>query len=141
MHTAREIAYPGFPEGGTKRLDTLIELKLFNSSFVRACPLIEIRQTVPCRAIRGNSILFNSTLPPFVILSCVDPWYVDWPYAWRRLRLLRKRSLSVRRGMLIHRPPDGVGTNGVFTERPQIHCTCVSGFLCIYIYIYIYVYT
>ena len=30
----------------------------------RACPIIEIRQEVPCRAIRGNSISVNSTLPP-----------------------------------------------------------------------------
>ena len=32
----------------------------------RAYPLIEIRQTVPCRAIRGKSISVNSTLPPLV---------------------------------------------------------------------------
>ena len=31
---------------------------------VRAYLLTEIRQTVPCRAIRGNSISVNSTLPP-----------------------------------------------------------------------------
>ena len=30
---------------------------------VRADPLIEIGQAVPCRAIRGNSILVNGTLP------------------------------------------------------------------------------
>ena len=30
----------------------------------RAYPLIEIRQTAPCRAIRGNSISINSILPP-----------------------------------------------------------------------------
>ena len=30
----------------------------------RAYPLIEIRQTVPCRAIRGNSVSVNRTLPP-----------------------------------------------------------------------------
>ena len=60
-------------EGGMMRLETLIELKFHNSSFsssnfsiraFRACPLIKIRQTVPCRAIRGNSISVNSTLPP-----------------------------------------------------------------------------
>ena len=55
---------------------TLIELKFLSSSFscsncsirvVRAYPLIEIRQTVPCRAsraIRGSSISVDSTLPP-----------------------------------------------------------------------------
>ena len=31
---------------------------------VRAYPLIETRQTAPCRAIRGNSISVNTTLPP-----------------------------------------------------------------------------
>ena len=34
---------------------------------IRACRAyspIEIRQTAPCRAIRGDSISFNSTLPP-----------------------------------------------------------------------------
>ena len=45
----------------------------FNSSFsssnfsirvFRADPLVEIRQAVPCRAIRGDSISVNSTLPP-----------------------------------------------------------------------------
>ena len=30
----------------------------------RAYPLIEIRPTVPCRAIRGNSISVKSNLPP-----------------------------------------------------------------------------
>ena len=52
-------------------LETLIELKLFNSSFssskywiqaFRAYPLSEIRQTVPCRAIRGSSISVSSSL-------------------------------------------------------------------------------
>ena len=52
------------------RLETLVELKFFDSSFsslnpsiraFRAYPLVEIRQTVPCRAIRGNSISVDST--------------------------------------------------------------------------------
>ena len=50
--------------GGTIRLEPLIELKSLNSSLsssnfsiraFRAYPLIEIRQTAPCRAIRGKS--------------------------------------------------------------------------------------
>ena len=54
------------------RLETLIELKFIDSIFsssnlsilyFRAYPLREIKQTVPCRAIRGNSISVNSTLP------------------------------------------------------------------------------
>ena len=45
-------------------MDTLIELKFLNSRFsssnlyilvFRVCPLVEVRQTVPCPAIRGNS--------------------------------------------------------------------------------------
>ena len=36
----------------------------FSIRAFRAYPLIEIRQTVPCRAIRGNSISVNCTLPP-----------------------------------------------------------------------------
>ena len=60
-------------EGGMIRLETLIELRFLNSNFssskfsiraFRAYPLIEIRQTVPCRAIQGNIISVSSTLPP-----------------------------------------------------------------------------
>ena len=60
-------------EGGMILLDTLVELKVINSSFsssiclirvVRAYLLIEIRRAVPRRAIRGNSISVNSTLLP-----------------------------------------------------------------------------
>ena len=55
-------------EGGMMRLETLIELKLLNSiRVVQACPLVEIRQTAPCRAIRGDSISVSSTLPPLKI--------------------------------------------------------------------------
>ena len=60
-------------EGGMKRLENLIELQFLNSNFsssnfsiqaFRACPLIEIRQAAPCRAIRGDGISVNNTLPP-----------------------------------------------------------------------------
>ena len=60
-------------EGGTMRLEILVELKLFDSSLsssnfsisaFRAYPLVETGQTAPCRAIRGNSISVSSTLPP-----------------------------------------------------------------------------
>ena len=43
-------------------IHTLIEFKFINRAF-RAYPLVEIRQTLPRRAIRGNSISVNSTLP------------------------------------------------------------------------------
>ena len=36
----------------------------FSIRAFRACPLVEIRQALACRAIRGNSISVNSTLPP-----------------------------------------------------------------------------
>ena len=64
---------PCHSEGGMIRLEALIELKFHNSSFSsssfstrasRAHPLIETRRTVPCRAIRGNSISVNGILPP-----------------------------------------------------------------------------
>ena len=51
------------PEGGMIRLETLIELKFASLNF-RAYYLIEIRQAVPCRAIRGDTISVNGTLPP-----------------------------------------------------------------------------
>ena len=60
-------------EGGMIRLQTLVELKFLNSSFsssnfsiraIRAYHLIETRQTVPCRAIRGDGISVSSSLPP-----------------------------------------------------------------------------
>ena len=38
----------------------------FSIRAFRAYPPIEIRQTVPCRAIRGNSISVNRTLPPLL---------------------------------------------------------------------------
>ena len=36
----------------------------FSIRAFRAYHLVEIRQTVPCRAVRGNGISVNSTLPP-----------------------------------------------------------------------------
>ena len=64
-------------EGGMIRLETLIELRCFISScsssngsirVARAHPLVDIRQAIPCRAIRGSSISVKSTLPPFLIM-------------------------------------------------------------------------
>ena len=34
----------------------------------QAYPLIETRQTAPCRAMRGSSILVNSTLPRLIVI-------------------------------------------------------------------------
>ena len=53
-------------------LGTLIVLNFLNSScsssnfsirVFRAYPLVELRQTAPCRAIRGSSVSVNSALP------------------------------------------------------------------------------
>ena len=45
----------------------------FSIRALRAYPvIIEITQTVPCRAIRGNSISVNSTLPPLHIIMYDD---------------------------------------------------------------------
>ena len=56
-------------DGGLIRLETLNELKFLNSS-LSSFSSIEIRQTVPCRAIRGSSISVNSILPRIY----GDPW-------------------------------------------------------------------
>ena len=69
------------------RLETLIELfelfelfdfdsfyfELFDIFLFRAFrdPLVEIRQTAPCRAIRGNCISVNNSLPPLVVFLLV----------------------------------------------------------------------
>ena len=47
-------------------LETLIELKCLNSSLSSLSFSFELRQAGPCRAIRGNSISVNSTLPPLI---------------------------------------------------------------------------
>ena len=66
------------------RLETLIELRFLHSSLsrsnlsnrvVRACPLIEARQTVAeqfeaSRAIRGSTISVIGTVPPLLDHSC-----------------------------------------------------------------------
>ena len=56
---------------------------------VRACPLVEIRQAVPCRAMRGNRVSVNSTLPPsyccFMPCSHLRMRRVETCFARRRL--------------------------------------------------------
>ena len=48
--------------------------------FFRAYPLIEIRQAVPCREIRGNSIAVNSTLPLLAIIILSNYYYYIYIY-------------------------------------------------------------
>ena len=78
-------------EGRMIWLATLVELKFINLSCsnsilsipaVRYVPPVDIRQTVPCRAIRGNSISVTSTLPPlnvyrnmYSMLCYMVSWY------------------------------------------------------------------
>ena len=63
----------GIPHRAQSYQFELFELKFLNSSFssancsiraFRVCPLIYIRQAAPCRAVRGNGISVNSSLPP-----------------------------------------------------------------------------
>ena len=84
------IIYNRSREGGTIRLEALIEPKHMNSSFsssnfsIRAFqvhPLIYIRQTVPCRAIRGKSsdsrqqyLRQQYTPPPLRSSTCRTTW-------------------------------------------------------------------
>ena len=66
------------PEGGMIQLETLIELKFVDSKVsssncsylvVRAYYIVATRQTILCRAIRGNSISVNS-IPPLLSSAC-----------------------------------------------------------------------
>ena len=56
----------------------LVELKFLNSSFSSLSSLMEIRQIVPCRAIRAHSISVSSTFPPSFyncpMLRSERPW-------------------------------------------------------------------
>ena len=45
------------------RLEALTEFKLVNSSF-SSFSLVDIEQTILCRAIRADGISVNGTLPP-----------------------------------------------------------------------------
>ena len=74
--------------GGMMRLKTLIELESSNVStrVVRAYPLIELRQTVPCRRIRGNRISVISILPP----PLQHVHYKDW-----RMLCLAQNAVAV----------------------------------------------
>ena len=66
---------------GVIRLETLIELKCLNS-FFRVYPLVEIRQTVPYRAMRADSISVNSTLPPLRSVFSQTPVLMDHAYMY-----------------------------------------------------------
>ena len=69
----RELVSEHQSEGGMMQLETLLELKLFNSSFsnstlsirvVRAFLLLKLNKNNLYRAIRADSISVNCTLPP-----------------------------------------------------------------------------
>ena len=62
-------------QGGMIRSETLIELKFSIRGF-RVYSPIELRQTIPCRAIRDNSISVSSTLPLLIMFICYAILYV-----------------------------------------------------------------
>ena len=59
-----DVAHGRGSEAGMIRVEALIELKISQLEFFEPILLIELRTTVSCRAIRGNSISVNSTLLP-----------------------------------------------------------------------------
>ena len=90
-------------EGGMIRLEPSLSSNFSIRSF-RAYPLIEIRQTVPYRAIRADSISINSILPP----SCCallnsDIFCLNGPCSKSEsrhvfsIRVVRGNSVSVNR--------------------------------------------
>ena len=63
-------------EGGMlKFIDSSFSSANFSNLFVRAYPLVEIRQVAPCRAMQGESTSVNSTPPPSYSrhLTCTLP--------------------------------------------------------------------
>ena len=115
-------------EGGMIRLESLLELKFINSSIsssnfsiraFRAYPLVEIRRTVPCRAIRGSSISVSSIIPP----STRHPIPRPPPRLGHRPREVHPGPDS--------RPWSDVNTYIYIYIYIYIH-------ICTYIYIYIY---
>ena len=93
-------------KGGMIWLETLIELNCLSNRSCRAYPLIEIKQTVPCRAIRGDGISVNSTLPPSYTWSkqtSLPPPMMMWilyrlvccPYCNGNALRLRRASFTI----------------------------------------------
>ena len=60
--------------GGDDTVGTTHRAQFVKLVVVRAYPLIQIRQTVPCRAIRGNSVSVNGALPPLLYPAEGSPW-------------------------------------------------------------------
>ena len=62
----------------------------FSIRVFRAYPLIEIRQAVPCRAIRGNSNLSQQYPPPLLVLprthTTSQVFRSRWPNPYRSLQ-------------------------------------------------------
>ena len=54
---------------GPRQVGNPHRTRIYRFGVFRAYPRFEIRQTVPCRAMRGSSILVNSTLPPLLIAT------------------------------------------------------------------------
>ena len=76
-------------EGGTIRMEALIELKLINSSFsssnssiraLRGYPLVDARLQILRRATRGNGISVSSALPPLNQFTCFITIHISYMY-------------------------------------------------------------
>ena len=98
--------------------DPVWKLSNFSTRVVRAYPLIETRQTVPGRAIRGKCVSINGTLPPLKTIGwtnidvCTYMYTHMYPYMYTYMCI----------HIYIY----------IYTQSTYIH---------IYIYIYTYMYT
>ena len=101
----------------------------------RVYPLMEIRQKVPCRAIRGNSISVSSALPALSTTDCpTDPANRISPASRRGQD---KRFCFYRTAINVH---ICCHNDRLLTKKHKYIMVCCgrSANICIYIYIYIH---
>ena len=107
-------------EGRMMRLEKPSSSSNVSIRVFRACPLIEVGQTVPCPAIRGNSISVNIPSPPLNLRRCfLCEEVVCWGDGHSVCNALLVLSLDRR--------------------APYAYVSYIC--ICIYIYIYICMYT
>ena len=95
-----------------------------------ACPLVELRRTVPCRAIRGNCISVNSTLPPSY--ECQKTWIKQEnkeQLQMPKIKTRKEQKKALMSVMLVR-----------WKGPAKIEQLVEIKVACIYIYIYIYIY-
>ena len=109
--------------------------------------LIQIRQTIPCRAVRGNSISVNSTLPASCLSTNMEPIILGSASE----RAKGQGAVWAKSGHLAQYYYDPHVTGQVRYEkgrRGKHECwkqslesltMCIYVYVCIYIYIYIYI--